>query len=84
MTMGRPKQIDYVGIELMGMSDADFKKKYMTKSLGVTPESVWAQVPQCTSTPDEGESRQVHLDRNFNRPPSEMRYFRTWGVSGWK
>ncbi len=81
--MGRPKQVDIMAPILEKMSHAEFKEMFMTPR-HMTEEDVWAQVPQWTGTPDEGEHHPVSLDREFNLPPSEMRYFRTWGVWGWK
>ena len=75
--------IDLVSVELLCMSHTEFRKKYMPR-YRVTEEEVWAQVPRSTATPDEGEHLNVMLERELSLPPSQMRYFRTWGVMGWE
>ena len=77
------KQIDHVAIELMSLSHARFKKKYMAPRY-VTEEEVWAQVPQLSNAPDEGEHLKLEVKGGGMAYPSELQLIRTWGVGGWK
>ena len=81
--MGRPKKVDHVANELMWMSHAQFKDKYMTPQ-PVTEEEVWAQVPQPANAPDEGEHLKLEVKGGGLAYPSELGFIRTWGVKGWK
>ena len=77
------KQIDHVAIELMSLSHAGFKKKYMAPRY-VTTEEVWAQVPQPPNVPDEGEHFRLEVKGGGLAFPSELPFIQTWGVRGWK
>ena len=77
------KQTDQVAIELMAMSDAEFKRKYLVP-IPITPEQAWTQAQVPTSAPDEGEHHNVTVAGGELAPPSDLPYIKTWGVGGWK
>ncbi len=83
--MGRPRtaHLDPTAAELEAMSHQEFKRRFMTKSMGVTRNSAYLQVPQTTVTPDEGEHHKVTVKGGGLPYPSELRLIRTWRVTGW-
>ena len=76
------EQIDKVSIELMAMSDAEFKRRYMDRSMKTTLESSWGQA--CTvSVEEEGDLLNVNLNRKeteMRMHPSNIPFIRRWSV----